>query len=95
MTESFYSHYPNWAQEFAIKYFSKTLNQFILHGNVRDQVAVKRKKGYEFLRFESFLSDELFGSREIVIYYDRASGIRFRDKNQCLILCVLYLDTTM
>ena len=80
MTESFYSHYPNWAQEFAIKYFSKTLNQFILHGNVRDQVAVKRKKGYEFLRFESFLSDELFGSREIVIYYDRASGIRFRDK---------------
>ena len=63
-----------------MKYFSKTLNQFILHGNVRDEVAVKRQKNYEFLRFENFLSEELFGSRDIVIYYDRSSGIRFRDK---------------
>ncbi len=80
MSGSFYSHYPRWAQDFAMKYFSKTLNQFILHGNVRDEVAVKRQKNYEFLRFENFLSEELFGSRDIVIYYDRSSGIRFRDK---------------
>lgn len=80
MSEAFYTDYPRWAQEFAMKYFSKTLNQFILHGNVRDEVPVKRGKTYEFLRFETFLSDELFGSRDIVIFYDRSSGIHFRDK---------------
>ncbi len=74
------SDFPKWAQDFALKYFSKTLNQFILHGNVRDYVPVKRGKSYEFLRFDAFLSDELFGSRDIVLYYDRSAGIRFRDK---------------
>jgi len=74
-----YRHYPLWAQEFAQKYFSKTLNQFVLHGNIRDMVPVMRDDDYEFMRFESFISDELFGSRDIVLYYDRASGIRFRD----------------
>lgn len=76
-----YTDYPHWAQEFAEKYFSKTLNQFILHGNIRDVVPVKRDKAYEFIRFDTFLSDELFGSRDIVLFYDRATGIRFRDKN--------------
>lgn len=71
--------YPAWAREFAEKYFSKTINQFILHGNIRDVVPVQREDGYEFLRFERFLSEELFGSRDIVIYFDRAAGIRFRD----------------
>ncbi|MCH8494328.1 MAG: AAA family ATPase [Balneolales bacterium] len=76
-----YTDYPHWAQEFAEKYFSKTLNQFILHGNIRDVVPVKRDKSYDFIRFDTFLSDELFGSRDIVLFYDRATGIRFRDKN--------------
>ncbi|MCH8523070.1 MAG: AAA family ATPase [Balneolales bacterium] len=74
-----YQHYPSWAHEFAEKYFSKTLNQFILHGNIRDVVPVKRDETYEFMRFENFLSEELFGARDIVLYYDRSSGIRFRD----------------
>jgi AAA+ superfamily predicted ATPase len=80
MAETILSQYPKWAQDFALKYFSKTLNQFIFHGNVRDDVPIKRGKNFEFSRFESFLSDELFGSRDIVILYDRSSGIRFRDK---------------
>lgn len=75
-----YASYPVWAQDFARKYFSKTINQFILHGNVRDVVPVRRGKEWDFPRFEDFLSDELFGSRDIVILYDRSSGIRFRDK---------------
>lgn len=74
------SHYPSWAQEFARKYFSKTINQFILHGNVRDSVPVQQGKGYTFQRFSNFLSDELFGTRDIVIFYDRSSGVHFRDK---------------
>jgi len=73
-----YDFYPEWAKEFARKYLSKTLNQFILHGNVRDFVEVKYKKP-DFKRFKSFLSDELFGARDIVLFYDRSSGIHFRD----------------
>ncbi len=73
-------HYPNWAREFARKYFSKTINQFILHGNVRDYVQYSPAGKPEYLRMRNFLSDELFGGRDIVLYYDRASGVQFRDK---------------
>ncbi len=72
--------YPVWAQEFARKYFSKTLNQFILHGNVRDLVPVREGKTHSFHRFGSFLNDELFGTRDIVLLFDRSGGIRFRDQ---------------
>jgi AAA+ superfamily predicted ATPase len=73
-------HYPNWAREFARKYFSKTINQFVLHGNVRDYVQYSPAGKPEYLRMRNFLSDELFGGRDIVLYYDRASGVQFRDK---------------
>lgn len=75
-----YSHYPDWANELARKYFSKTLNQFILHGNIHDLVAVGHVGQQQFPRLDSFLSDDIFGSRNIVIFYDRASGVHFRDK---------------
>lgn len=75
-----FDHYPQWSQEFARKYLSRTINQFILHGNVHDLVALKGEEGAEFHRLKSFLSDEFFGARDFVIFYDRASGIYFRDK---------------
>ncbi len=75
-----FDHYPTWAQEFARKYLSRTINQFILHGNVHDLVALHSEKKAEFHRLKSFLSDEFFGARDFVIFYDRASGIYFRDK---------------
>jgi AAA+ superfamily predicted ATPase len=73
-------NYPGWAREFARKYFSKTINQFILHGNVRDYVQYSPSGKPEYSRMRNFLSDELFGGRDIVLYYDRASGVQFRDK---------------
>ena len=75
-----YEAYPAWAQQFARKYLSRTINQFILHGNVNDLVGVKRETGYDFVRLKAFLSDEFFGARDYVIFYDRSSGIYFRDK---------------
>lgn len=75
-----FDHYPYWAREFAQKYLSRTINQFILHGNVHDLVSVKREKGSDFVRLKSFLSEEFFGARDFVIFYDRSSGIYFRDK---------------
>lgn len=75
-----FDHYPKWSQEFARKYLSRTINQFILHGNVHDLVSLNTDKGPEFNRLKSFLSDEFFGARDFVVFYDRASGIYFRDK---------------
>lgn len=75
-----FDHYPKWSREFARKYLSRTINQFILHGNVHDLVSLKTDEGTEFHRLKSFLSDEFFGARDFVIFYDRASGIYFRDK---------------
>src|SRR6056297_1929 len=75
-----FEHYPKWSQEFARKYLSRTINQFIIHGNVHDLVPLKTEEGTKFNRLKSFLSDEFFGARDFVIFYDRASGIYFRDK---------------
>jgi len=73
------SDYPIWTQQFAEKYFSKTINQFILHGNVHDYVHVKQDEGSVFVRLKDFLSNELFGSRDIVLFYDRSGGVQFKD----------------
>ncbi len=75
-----FDHYPKWSQEFARKYLSRTINQFLLHGNVHDMVALKNEDGYDFQRLKTFLSDEFFGARDFVIFYDRSSGIYFRDQ---------------
>ncbi|MDZ7807501.1 MAG: AAA family ATPase [Gracilimonas sp.] len=75
-----FDHYPKWSQEFARKYLSRTINQFVIHGNVHDLVSLKTDDGAKFNRLKSFLSDEFFGARDFVIFYDRASGIYFRDK---------------
>lgn len=72
-------HYPLWAKDLAKKYLSRTVNQFILHGNVHDLTRIKDNP-QKFRRLKSFLADEFFGARDIVIFYDRASGIYFRDE---------------
>lgn len=74
-----FDYYPGWAREFAQKYLSRTINQFILHGNVHDLVPLQRKEQTDFVRLKSFLSEEFFGARDYVIFYDRSSGIYFRD----------------
>jgi SpoVK/Ycf46/Vps4 family AAA+-type ATPase len=76
-----YEHYPKWAQEFAKKYLSRTINQFLLHGNVHDLVPLKTGEDRtEFMRLKKFLADEFFGARDYVLFYDRSAGIYFRDK---------------
>jgi SpoVK/Ycf46/Vps4 family AAA+-type ATPase len=75
------TQYPRWAQFLAKKYLSRTLNQFILHGNVHDLVSVgDGSSTNKFLRLKTFLAEDFFGARDIVIFYDRSSGIYFRDQ---------------
>lgn len=72
--------YPEWASNLAKKYLSRTINQFIIHGNVHDMVRVESTPE-RFDRLKTFLADDFFGSRELVLFYDRATGIYFRDQN--------------
>lgn len=73
--------YPEWARVLARKYFTKTLVQFILHGNVRDLVRHEKHGSDEvdYIGLTHFLAHELFAARDIVVLYDRAAGIHFLD----------------
>ena len=64
--------FPPWARTLAGRYYTKTISTFILHGAVRDLQPAEGK----FVSLRTFLSDELFGTRDLVVFYDRSSGIR-------------------
>ena len=79
--ERYTSHYPDWAKEFARKYFTKTITQFILYGNIRDLVNLREGAGQDaYLPLRDFLTDDLFSARDIVLFYDRSAGIHFGDE---------------
>ena len=79
--ERYTAHYPSWAKDFARKYFTKTLTQFVLYGNVRDLVqSLDEQDRKTYVPLREFLTDELFAVRDIVIFYDRSGGIHFADK---------------
>lgn len=74
------AHYPTWARELARRYFTKTINQFVLHGNVRDLVPADDERGQRtYLPLRQFLADDLFAGRDVVVFYDRSDGIHFHD----------------
>jgi len=69
---------PAWAQELSYKYLSKTANLYILHGNIADFLPHKMKEGeFDFAKIQDYVSDVLFGNRDIIVYYDRSSGVSF------------------
>ncbi len=68
---------PQWAQKLAQRYYTRTVSTFVLYGAVRDlQPVTKEDGGRDFSNLKQFLSDDLFGGRDHVIFYDRSSGIR-------------------
>lgn len=81
LLEKYTAHYPDWAKEFARKYFTKTITQFIVYGNVRDLVPTEDPDGNPiYVSLQNFLIEELFAARDIVLFFDRSSGIHFADK---------------
>ncbi len=69
---------PTWAQELSYKYCSKTANLYIINGNIRDFLPNKMYEGeFIFVRIQEFISEVLFGNKDIIIFYDRSSGINF------------------
>ncbi|MDR2964338.1 MAG: AAA family ATPase [Treponema sp.] len=76
----FFKILPAWAEEFAAKYGSNTANLYILHGNIRDYLPHERKEGeFIFRRVQDYVSEILFGNQDIIAYYDRSSGVTFRE----------------
>src|SRR5688572_10081986 len=68
---------PQWAQKLAQRYYTKTVSTFIVYGAVRDlQPCTAEDGGKAFCPLKTFLSDEMFGGRDHVVFYDRSSGIR-------------------
>ena len=81
LLDQYTAHYPDWAKDFARKYFTKTLTQFILYGNVRDLIPTQDDDGkLVYMSLRGFLTEDLFASRDLVVFYDRSSGIHFVDK---------------
>jgi SpoVK/Ycf46/Vps4 family AAA+-type ATPase len=69
---------PSWAQELSYKYCSKTTNLYLVHGNIRDFLPNKMIEGdFIFVRIQEFISEVLFGNQDIIVYYDRSSGVTF------------------
>lgn len=68
---------PAWARQLSEKYYSRTIALFVLNGNVRDLVPVKRGGATEFLSLSRFLNEALFGQRDLILTYDRGGGLNF------------------
>lgn len=68
---------PDWARQLSEKYYSRTLAMFVLHGNVRDLVPMRRANATEFVPLQRFLREQLFGRRDLVLSYDRGGGLAF------------------
>jgi AAA+ superfamily predicted ATPase len=72
---------PDWAQELSYKYCSKTANLYLVYGNIRDFLPHKMNEGeFIFVKIQNYISEVLFGNRDIIIYYDRSSGISFANQ---------------
>jgi SpoVK/Ycf46/Vps4 family AAA+-type ATPase len=68
---------PPWAQKLAQRYYTRTVSTFVVYGAVRDlQPLTAKDGGRDFNNLKTFFSDELFGGRDHVVFYDRSSGIR-------------------
>ncbi|MDR2471014.1 MAG: AAA family ATPase [Treponema sp.] len=76
---------PGWTREFAYKYGSKTANLYILHGNIRDYLPHESNAGeFTFTRIQDYISERIFGNQNIIVFYDRSSGVVFLHEDMAL-----------
>jgi len=69
---------PAWAQELSVKYCSKTANLYFVHGNIRDFLPHQMNEGeFMFVKIQDYISEVLFGNRDIIVFYDKSSGVSF------------------
>ena len=71
--------YPPWALSMAEMYFSGTTSVFVLHGNTYDLVPLADVDAADHAPFGStveFLSEQVFGSWDLILHYDLGRGLR-------------------
>ena len=72
--------YPGWAREMANLYFAANTCLFVIHGNVNDlihcQVEESGKSVDKFCGLTEFLSEQVFGTWDLVTSYDMGRGIQ-------------------
>jgi hypothetical protein len=68
---------PAWAKHFAKTYLSGSTTIFLLHGAVRSPQSFLSAEGTpRSERMERYLAEELFGARQVVLFYDLSAGVR-------------------
>jgi hypothetical protein len=67
---------PSWANEMCDLFRSGSTAQFILHGNVFDEIPAMLSKGPSALSVQEYLQEIMFAGYDIVLRYDRGKGIR-------------------
>ena len=73
-----FKNWPEWVQEFAVKYRSKTANLYIVHGNIRDFLPKETKEGeFIFAQIHKYIAEIIFGNQDIIAYYDLSNGVSF------------------
>jgi SpoVK/Ycf46/Vps4 family AAA+-type ATPase len=74
---------PGWVRDLTEAYVSGAASVFILYGNVHDLVPVRDAENRitAYLPLEEYLSSQIFARRDVIIRYDRGSGIAFVDPN--------------
>lgn len=71
---------PPWVDKFARMHATRTITQFILHGNIVDYVRHDSTEQRQYPKLRDYLMEVLFGEYDVVLTYDRATGIGFRSK---------------
>ena len=66
---------PTWAEEIRDLFKSGSVSQFILHGNVLDVVPSAEAADRKLLSLRAFLDAVMFKNFEVVLHYNRGSGI--------------------
>lgn len=66
------------------QYLNQTANVFLLHGNTGDQFWDSKQ---DFVYLRDYLAEELFAKRDIIIFFNPGSGIKFyNDKSRQLFM---------
>ncbi len=67
---------PDWAETLKQRYVSGASSLFVLHGNVHDLVPWKG----DWVPLKRFLAEMLSRTKDVVLFYDVASGLTYADK---------------
>jgi len=71
-------NWPEWVQEFGVRYGSKTANLYIVHGNIRDFLPKETQEGeFIFALIHTYIAEIVFGNQDTIAYYDRSRGVSF------------------